>query len=54
MLWKGFRALMFGHRISAGFGLVAREQTPELLSERGAKQAGLASFFGFIFSSRFV
>jgi uncharacterized membrane protein YraQ (UPF0718 family) len=52
MLWKALWALIFGYLISAGIQvLVTREQMAELLGERGAEQAGLASFFGFISSS---
>jgi len=52
MLWKALWALIFGYIISAGIQvLVTREQMAKTLGERGAKQAGLAAFFGFISSS---
>ncbi|HSF24192.1 MAG TPA: permease [Blastocatellia bacterium] len=45
-------ALIFGYLISAGIQvLVTRKQMAKVLGERGPKQAGLASFFGFISSS---
>ncbi|PWG01952.1 permease [Sphingosinicella humi] len=52
MLWKALWALIFGYTISAAIQvLVTREQMAELLGEHGAKEAGLAGFFGFISSS---
>lgn len=52
MLWKAFWALVFGYIISAGIQvLVSRAQMADILGERGIKQVGLASFFGFISSS---
>lgn len=52
MLWKALWALIFGYIISAGIQvLVTREQMARLLGRRGAKQAVLASFFGFVSSS---
>lgn len=52
MLWKALWALIFGYIISAGIQVVVtREQMGRLLGERGAKQAMLAGFFGFISSS---
>ena len=52
MLWKALWALIFGYIISAGIQvLVTREQMARLLGRRGAKQAALASFFGFVSSS---
>jgi uncharacterized protein len=52
MLWKALWALIFGYIISAGIQVVVtREQMGRLLGERGAKEAALAGFFGFISSS---
>lgn len=52
MLWKALWALIFGYVISGAIQvLVTREQMARALGERGAKQTGLASFFGFISSS---
>jgi uncharacterized protein len=52
MLWKALWALIFGYIISAGIQvLITREQMATLLGRRGAKQAALASFFGFVSSS---
>ncbi|KAA0686146.1 MULTISPECIES: permease [Azospirillum] len=52
MLWQALWALIFGYIISAGIQvIVSREQMARALGERGPKQAGLASFFGFISSS---
>ena len=52
MLWKALWALIFGYIISAAIQvLVTREQMAKVLGERGAKEAGLAGFFGFISSS---
>lgn len=52
MLWKALWALIFGYIISAGIQiLVTHEQMAKVLGERGPKQAGLASFFGFVSSS---
>ncbi|HVS64654.1 MAG TPA: permease [Thermoanaerobaculia bacterium] len=52
MLWKALWALIFGYTISAGIQvLVTRQQMAKALGERGAKQASLGGFFGFISSS---
>lgn len=52
MLWKALWALIFGYTISAGIQvLVTRAQMTKALGERGAKQASVAGFFGFISSS---
>ena len=52
MLWKALWALIFGYTISAGIQvLVSRQQMARALGERGAKQASVAGFFGFISSS---
>lgn len=52
MLWKALWALIFGYTISAGIQvLVTREQMARVLGDRGARQAGLAAFFGFVSSS---
>jgi uncharacterized membrane protein YraQ (UPF0718 family) len=52
LLWKTLWALIFGYLISAGIQvLITREQMARALGERGAKQAGLGSFFGFVSSS---
>ena len=52
MLWKALWALIFGYTISAGIQvLVTRQQMARALGERGAKQASVAGFFGFISSS---
>lgn len=52
MLWKALWALIFGYTISAGIQvLVTRQQMARALGERGAREASLAGFFGFISSS---
>lgn len=52
MLWKALWALVFGYLISAGIQvLVTRTQMASALGERGAKQAALGGFFGFVSSS---
>lgn len=52
MLWQALWALIFGYMISAGIQvLISREQMGQMLGDRGAKQAGLAAFFGFVSSS---
>ena len=52
MLWQALWALIFGYIISAGIQvLISREQMGQALGERGPKQVGLASLFGFISSS---
>ena len=52
MLWKALWALIFGYIISASIQvLVTREQMARALGERGAKQAALGGFFGFVSSS---
>ncbi|MGH9457812.1 MAG: permease [Thermoanaerobaculia bacterium] len=52
MLWKALWALIFGYLISAGIQvIVSREQMARVLGRRGAKEAALAGFFGFVSSS---
>lgn len=52
MLWKALWALVFGYVISAGIQVVVtREQMAKALGERGAREAALAGFFGFVSSS---
>src|SRR3546814_7252633 len=52
MLCKALWALIFGYIISAGIQvLFTREQMANVLGERGATQAGLSGFFGFVSSS---
>lgn len=52
LLWKALGALIFGYTISAAIqALVTREQMAGALGDRGAKQSGLAAFFGFVSSS---
>lgn len=52
MLWKALWGLIFGYVISAGIQvLVTREQMARTLGQRGLRQVGLASLFGFISSS---
>jgi uncharacterized protein len=52
MLWKALWALVFGYIISAIVQVVVtREQMGRALGDRGAKQAALAGFFGFVSSS---
>lgn len=52
MFWKALWALIFGYIISAAIQvLVTREQMGRALGDRGMRQAGLASFFGFVSSS---
>lgn len=52
MLWKALWALIFGYVISAGIQVfVTRKEMADAMGDRGLKQAGLASFFGFISSS---
>ena len=52
MLWKALWALIFGYTVSAGIQvLVTRQQMAKMLGERGAKEASIAGFFGFISSS---
>lgn len=52
MLWKALWALIFGYVISASIQVfVTQQQMADVLGRRGAKQAGLAGFFGFVSSS---
>ncbi|MEZ4409319.1 MAG: permease [Polyangiales bacterium] len=52
MLWKALWGLIFGYLISACIQvLVTRKQMAKAMGERGAKPAGLATFFGFVSSS---
>lgn len=52
MLWKALWGLIFGYIISACIQvLVTRKQMADALGERGPKQVGLATFFGFVSSS---
>ncbi|MBX3480691.1 MAG: permease [Caulobacter sp.] len=52
MLWKALWGLIFGYVISAGIQvLITRDAMARALGERGLKQAGLATGFGFISSS---
>jgi uncharacterized membrane protein YraQ (UPF0718 family) len=52
LIWYTLWAFIVGYLISAGIQtLVTREQMAKVLGEKGIKQAGLASFFGFISSS---
>ncbi|MBI1406141.1 MAG: transporter [Caulobacter sp.] len=52
MLWKALWGLIFGYVISAGIQvLITREAMARALGDRGLKQAGLATVFGFISSS---
>jgi uncharacterized membrane protein YraQ (UPF0718 family) len=52
ILWKALWALIFGYTISAGIQvLIKRDRMAKTLGERGVRQTGLASVFGFISSS---
>jgi uncharacterized membrane protein YraQ (UPF0718 family) len=52
LIWYTLWAFIIGYLISAGIQtLVTREQMAKVLGKKGIKQAGLASFFGFISSS---
>ena len=52
LIWYTLWAFILGYLISAGIQtLVTREQMADVLGDKGVKQAGLASFFGFISSS---
>src|SRR3546814_13686701 len=52
MLWEALWELIFGYMSSAGIQVLSsREQMARTLGDRGAKQTGLAAFFGFVSSS---
>ena len=52
MLWKALWGLVFGYVISAGIQvLITREQMANAIGDRGVRQAGLSTFFGFVSSS---
>ena len=52
ILWKALWALIFGYTISAGIQvLIKRDRMAKTLGERGVRETGLASVFGFISSS---
>lgn len=51
-IWYTLWAFILGYLVSAGIQvLVTREQMARVLGERGAKQAAISAFFGFISSS---
>ncbi|WP_445679261.1 permease [Radicibacter daui] len=52
MLWQALWGLIFGYVISASIQvLVTRAQMARVLGKPGAKEVGLAGFFGFVSSS---
>jgi uncharacterized membrane protein YraQ (UPF0718 family) len=52
LIWYTLWAFIIGYLVSAGIQtLVTREQMANVLGDKGVKQAGLATFFGFVSSS---
>lgn len=52
MLWKALWGLVFGYVISAGIQvLITRDEMARAIGDRGLRQGGLSTFFGFVSSS---